>query len=236
MSCAVTSAGAHQPIGLPWPSAPRPRGLLVRLLSQIRRAGHLSRAALGRAAPAPPLADDAAFEQLYFTLADPLLVTLARKIADPETARDLWAETWARAYESRGRFRGRTRPEQEAWIRGIARHLLASYYRRGDVHARALRRVELERPAMSERDHDRVERAAALDAVRYELGEALDQLPAPQREAIELRILQQLPYGEVATRTGASEQTVRARVSRGLKTLRGSVDPGLVDFDHGDWV
>lgn len=207
------------------------------MLSQARRTGHLpySRALRGRSGQAP-LASDEAFEALYFTMSDPLLIYLTRRTADPETARDLWSETWARAYEGRLRFRGGSQGEQEAWIRGIGRHVLAGYYKRGNARGRAMDRLKLERPDLGQRDLERVERAAGLETLRRELRDALGDLPRPQREAIELRIMERLPYEEVAERTGASEQTVRARVSRGLKALAATLDRDLADFDLGDWA
>lgn len=183
-----------------------------------------------------PLAAREAFEGLYFTMADPLLIYLTRKTADPETARDLWAETWARAYEGRERFRGTSQAEQEAWIRGIGRHVLAGYYKRGNAQLRAMERLKLDRPAIGDRDLDRIERASGLETLRGELQTALAGLPRAQREALELRVVQRLAYAEVAQRTGASEQTVRARVSRGLKALADTLDRDLADFDLGDWA
>ena len=44
-------------------------------------------------------------------------------------------------------------------------------------------------------------------------------LPADQRRAVELRIVDEHGYDEVAAILGVSEQVVRARVSRGLRAL-----------------
>src|SRR6059058_1935935 len=52
------------------------------------------------------LGDDDAFEDLYFRLADRLLVFFTRRTADPEIAADLWAETWSQALSKRDTFRG----------------------------------------------------------------------------------------------------------------------------------
>ena len=52
----------------------------------------------------------------------------------------------------------------------------------------------------------------------------LERLPTDQREAVRLRVLEELDYDEIAARTGASEPAVRQRVSRGLKWLRGRID------------
>jgi RNA polymerase sigma-70 factor (ECF subfamily) len=56
------------------------------------------------------------------------------------------------------------------------------------------------------------------------LDEALAALPPDQREAIRLRVEEDLSYDAVARRAGASPQVVRARVSRGLRSLRTRLD------------
>jgi RNA polymerase sigma-70 factor (ECF subfamily) len=176
------------------------------------------------------------FEELYFAMSDRLLAFLARRTADPETARDLWAETWARAYESRDRFRGSARAEGEAWLLGIARHVLASYYKKGSVERRALARLELEPPPVSPRDLERLERLAGLGVLREELGAALAKLARDQQEALRLRIVEGLPYAEVAERMGIAEPAARARVSRGLRALQKALDRNVADFELGDWA
>ena len=48
---------------------------------------------------------------------------------------------------------------------------------------------------------------------------ALAELGPQQREAVRLRVVDELGYPAVAARLGVSEQTARARVSRGLRAL-----------------
>ena len=48
---------------------------------------------------------------------------------------------------------------------------------------------------------------------------AVEGLPSPQRRALELRVVQQLSYDEVAGRLGCSQNAARLRVSRALRTL-----------------
>ena len=119
---------------------------------------------------------------------------------------------------------------------GIGRKVLASYYKRGAVHRRAMGRLELERPSLGDADLERLERAAGLGELRDELGRALADIPGPQQEALRLRIVDGHSYPEVARRMGVSEEAARARVSRGLRTLAGTVDIAADDFEHGDWT
>ena len=73
-------------------------------------------------------------------------------------------------------------------------------------------------------DLDRIEALADLPALRHELQAAVAALPLSQAEAIGLRIVEQLPYPEVAERLGCSEGAARVRVSRGLSRLADTLE------------
>ena len=51
------------------------------------------------------------------------------------------------------------------------------------------------------------------------LRRAVRALPAEQRRALELRVVQQLDYEEVAGALGCSQNAARLRVSRALRAL-----------------
>jgi RNA polymerase sigma factor (sigma-70 family) len=168
--------------------------------------------------------DDACFSRLYRTTAQDVVVFFARRTYDPEAAADLMAETFATAYLGRRRFRGSTEEEARAWLFGIARRRFAMYVRRGKAERRALGRLGLERPQLVEGEYARIEELAGLDAMRGTLAEHLDRLAPAQRSALELRVVQELPYPDVAHRLGISEQAARARVSRALRALGAALD------------
>ena len=52
------------------------------------------------------------------------------------------------------------------------------------------------------------------------LDEALAELPAGERDAVELRVIDGLPYDAVAAGLATSEGAARVRVARGLGRLR----------------
>jgi RNA polymerase sigma factor (sigma-70 family) len=168
--------------------------------------------------------DDVGFSRLYRTAAQDLVVFFARRTYDAEAAADLMAETFAKAYLGRRRFRGSTEEEARSWLFGIARRRFAMYVRRGKAERRALRRLGLERPQLVELDYTRIEELAGLDAMRETLAEYVSRLAPAQRSALELRVVRELPYPDVANRLGISEQAARARVSRALRTLGSALD------------
>jgi RNA polymerase sigma-70 factor (ECF subfamily) len=52
----------------------------------------------------------------------------------------------------------------------------------------------------------------------------MSELSTAQRDALRLRVVDDLPYSTVAARLGISEPTARARVSRALRALAQAFD------------
>lgn len=165
-----------------------------------------------------------AFARVYEASAREMLAFLLRRTFDVEVARDLAAETFAQAFEHRKRFRGRTDAEAEAWLYGIARHLLARYARKGVIEHKAVKRLGIQIPPVSDDDHDRVIELAGLADLRKEVAEVFSTLPPGQREALRLRVVDEHPYRDVAAALGVSEDTARARVSRALRQIADTID------------
>jgi RNA polymerase sigma-70 factor (ECF subfamily) len=168
--------------------------------------------------------DAAELSRLYREYAHDLHRYLARRTFDVEVAFDLVAETFAAAYRDRAQYRGATDQEALAWIYGIGRHQLSHYFRRGEAESRALERYGLERPAFDDDDLRRAEELAGIAFVRRRIRSELARLSHGQRDALVMRIVDELPYEEIAEELGISEQTVRARVSRGLRTLANALE------------
>lgn len=174
--------------------------------------------------------DPDAFAEFYDAYSRRVLMFFGRRVLDAEAAFDLMSETFAKALERRAQFRGSVREEEEGWLFAIARSELSRFWRRGDVERSALARLEVPLPALSCEELERLEDQLDLSAVRPCLVAAMDSLPEDQRNAVKLRVVQEMAYGEAATALGVSEQVVRARVSRGLRALARA----LADAKDGD--
>jgi RNA polymerase sigma factor (sigma-70 family) len=168
------------------------------------------------------------FELLWQRHAGELLAFLARRTYDPELAVDLLAETFAVAFRDRRQFHGENLEAARAWLFGVARHRLALFFRRGRVERRALARLGVERRALTPSEYDRIEDLAASRELREALSSEFDGLAIDQRDVLRLRVIDGLPYADVAAALGISEENARARTSRALRTLRES--PGLRDL------
>ena len=155
-----------------------------------------------------------------------LVVWLTRRTYDAQLAVDLVGETYARALAERRRFRGDPADAEAlaAWTWGIARNVLGDALRRGHAERRALRRLGAEPPLLEAPELRRIEELAELGTLRAALAAALEELSFEQREAVRLRVVEELSYPVVAARLGISEQAARARVSRALRGLAGALD------------
>ena len=161
---------------------------------------------------------------LYDSHAEAILAFLVRRTWDPEVAVDILAETFAVALEGRRRFRGGDEEAARAWLHGIARHQLADHFRRTGAQRRALARLRIERRPLTDVEYERIEDLAGSRELRDQVAEKLEALPVDQREAVRLRVVEEQAYQTLSEALDISEDTARARVSRGLRALRLAVD------------
>ncbi len=162
--------------------------------------------------------DPRAFRELYDRLAEDLLGYFYRRVRDAEVAADLLAETFAVAFERRHSFRDRGAPGA-AWLYGIAAKELSRWYRSRAVELRAVRRLGLQIPALDDESIARIEALADGCEDRAAMAAALARLPDAERSAVELRVVAELDYTEIAARLRCSEGAARTRVHRGLHRL-----------------
>jgi RNA polymerase sigma-70 factor (ECF subfamily) len=156
---------------------------------------------------------------------------IGRRLQGKVDPSDLVQEAFLGAARDFGHFRGASEKEFLAWLRGILASLLANLVRH---YQGTLRRdVRLERQLAVELD----ESSQALDrgladpqaspsehAERREqsvhLAEALEQLPAEQRELLVLRHLEGQTFPEVARQMGRSVDSLKKLWPKALVRLR----------------
>jgi RNA polymerase sigma-70 factor (ECF subfamily) len=159
------------------------------------------------------------FEAVYRRHNRVVLAFLARRVAQPELAADLLAETFA-ALLVVVRDPERRLPESPiAWLLGTARHLLIDSYRRGQVEAAARTQLAMQPLVLDDGDLRRIEEISAETDILAELEAALG---ADQFAALRARVIDETDYATIARDLRCSEAVVRKRVSRALRTLRAS--------------
>jgi RNA polymerase sigma-70 factor (ECF subfamily) len=154
--------------------------------------------------------DASAFRAFYERYAERVHGYHLRRTREADAAYDLTAETFARAWFARGRFRDRRGGSAGPWLFAIARNVLVDSVRKRQLERAACERLGILVEASAEPDR------TWLD----DFDETLDHLPAGQAEAVRLRVVDELAYGDVARELGTTEAAARVRVHRGLAALR----------------
>ena len=145
---------------------------------------------------------------------------LRREVSSEAVAADLTAETFAQAFLHRRRFRDPGNGSAAPWLHGIASNLLAGYRRRERLDQRALRQLRLPPSVALESDLPTVEERDETRQLGERVRAGLSELPESQQRALQLRVVDGLSYREIAHRVGCEPALARARVSRGLRSLR----------------
>lgn len=172
--------------------------------------------------------DPQAFRMIYDRWIARILRYFYVRTLDAEVSADLAAETFAVAWTKRTRFRDVGRPVG-AWLYGIAGKELSQYRRRQRVELAAVRRLGMVMPDRTSDDLDRIDEMVDATAYRQAIGHAMHGLSVRNQEALRLRVIEDLPFAEVARQLGCSEGAARVRVHRGLDHLArelGAVDEG----------
>lgn len=175
--------------------------------------------------------DPDAFAAFYDRYAERLLRFLAGRLLDVEVALDLMSESFAKALQRRHQFRGTTPEEERAWLFAIAMSEMSHFWRRGKNERKALEQIGVAVPNLSDPELERMEERMGVLSIASELHDEIDRLSPEQRSAVTMRVVDELGYDEIASRAGVDPQVVRARVSRGLRTLAAGLQSRGIVFE-----
>ncbi len=131
-------------------------------------------------------------------------------------AADLTAETFARAWLSRGSFRDRAEGSALPWLLGIAQNTLRDSLRRQRTEDRARARLGLPRDLATDAGYELVDERLSLPEAALK---AVADLPEADRQVLDLRVVEGRPYTEIAAALSCTQVAARLRVSRALRRL-----------------
>jgi len=170
-----------------------------------------------------------AFAEFYRQNVRSMINYFWARTRDRDVTSDLLAETFAAALENVQRYDpAKGNPRQ--WLYGIANNQLRKFWRARRVSTKARQRLGVQTPPTATTGWEDLEAAdARLDADR--LHEALDRVPARSREAVRLRVIEQLDYSIIAQELGCKPRAARDLVFRGLQRLRTEFDSPTHQWD-----
>lgn len=138
---------------------------------------------------------------------------------DADHLDDLYQETWMKVFAAAGSFRGTG--SFRGWLARLARSVCVSDYRARRTATKALDRYagETAASASGKRIPDPLARTES-EFLQHAIREAIDELPAREREALTLRLIDERSPAEVARLMRVRPATVRSHIRHALGRLR----------------
>lgn len=155
-----------------------------------------------------------AFARLYDAYIEAVYRFVYFRVSDEQTAEDLTAQVFLKAWDNLNRYENRQGIAFGAWLFQIARNTVIDHYRT-QKETMPLEPNALNRPDPAADVVRTVENRLVMERVR----QMLQHLTDDQREVLTLRFINGLSTGEIANILKKKQGAIRALQMRGLRAL-----------------
>lgn len=144
---------------------------------------------------------------------------LVRLCGDPELAKDLAQETLARGWQKRHSLREPS--ALPTWLFRIAVRSWSNHIAKSEQQRTVEINDDTKLPDCPRAGPELHSQAAELGE---RLCEAMDRLPARQKQVMHLRVIEQMEMNEIAEAIGITEKSVRSNLFAARKRLKSEMD------------
>jgi len=163
--------------------------------------------------------DRGAVDDFYERFRRPAFALARRVVADDVLAEDVLQDVFLAVWKDPAAF-DTARGSVASWLLAMVHHKAVDAVRREESHRRRQTRAEDDLRMSEPIAHRDVEDEAADRVVSARVRNALQSLPAPQREALTLAYYGGYTQREVAALTGTPLGTVKTRMLAGMRRLK----------------
>jgi RNA polymerase sigma-70 factor (ECF subfamily) len=174
--------------------------------------------------------DMRAFESLYRRHKTPLYRYLVRQARNPETANDLFQETWSKVVTSRDRYEPRA--QFRTFLFRIAHNCFVDHCRRASVRNESSGGEDGWERMLPGSEQDQPDTRAEQAQLTARYRAALSTLPAEQRDVF-LLYESGLSLDEVASVTAVGAETAKSRLRYAVSKLRAVLASATVIQETG---
>ena len=160
--------------------------------------------------------DAGAFDTLYRRHRGALYRFVLRSLKQRPAAEELFQEVWIRVIEARSRYAPQAR--FTTWLYTIAHNLLVDHWRK-----KGLALVSLDTQDLAVESANPARQAEGRESLARFL-QALESLPAAQREAFLLHEEAGLSVAQIAAATGSNEEAAKSRLRYAMAKLKAALD------------
>lgn len=163
--------------------------------------------------------DEPAFQELYRRLSPGLFSMVYQILQDPKEAEDVLQEAFVQMWKKAATYDGK-RSALFTWAVMISRNKAIDRLRSRQRRSRLVEEATPELATSPTEFESGADFLSSQSDERKRIRGALAALPAAQREAIELAFFNDMTQAEVSAKLNEPLGTVKARIRRGLLTLR----------------
>jgi RNA polymerase sigma factor (sigma-70 family) len=164
------------------------------------------------------MGDYMAFEQLYKKYTGRIYGYLLNKGLAAPQAQDILQETWARVHQTRDKYNSQY--PFLPWLFTLTHNLYVDYLKKSETKLS-------QRTSSVSNDHPVLEQEfVSTTEAKSHFDKAFADLPQQQQQALSLRYQENWSFEEIAQELGASPQSARQWISRGLRTIKTKLNGG----------
>lgn len=150
------------------------------------------------------------------------------KVSDRDIADDIFQDTFikviktlkSQSYNEEGKFL--------PWVMRISHNLIVDHFRRNKKMPMHRETEEFSIFSIMSDNSPNVETKIINDQVESDLQRLIEELPADQKEVLQMRMYQDLSFKEIADLTGVSINTALGRMRYALMNLRKVIDKNKI--------
>ncbi len=161
-----------------------------------------------------------AFESLYARHRKRLFGFLLRQLRDTALAEEMFQDVWQRVISARAGWQADA--AFSTWLFRIAHNRLNDHWRAARHRPAAPADADLRLAALEDGQTPEAELSEFEQRRRIQL--AMEELPAEQREVLQLRLEQELSLEEIGQITGVGRETVKSRLRYAMDKLRAGLN------------
>jgi RNA polymerase sigma factor (sigma-70 family) len=166
--------------------------------------------------------DEEAFRGLFRRYA-PTAMSLARRVArQPFLAEEIVQEAFLAVWRNPGGY-DQGRGSVKSWLMGMVHHRAVDAVRREETQRRRAEDAQSTEVVVIEDPADAVVQELGAPEERRAVRSALEELPAEQRQVIELMYFEAMSQSRIAERLGLPLGTVKSRALLGMRRLRAAL-------------
>jgi RNA polymerase sigma-70 factor, ECF subfamily len=166
--------------------------------------------------------DDDAFRGLFGRYAPSAMALARRVVRQPFLAEEIVQEAFLAVWRNPDGY-DQQRGSVRAWLMGMVHHRAVDAVRREEAQRRRTEESQLSEPLVAPDPADDLVNQLGLPQERMAVRAALEELPAEQRQVIELMYFDGLSQSKISDKLGLPLGTVKSRTLLGMRRLRTSM-------------